>query len=353
MVKTYFYDPSKSVEYHIEHGPLIEGIEFKNDIKKGNFTFLGQQVNSLFGAPAFALTMDHRWTSVLSRLGFDIITYKTVRTVKRPPNPWPNWMFVNSKHQLAKEDLEKPIIGSIESFKDQELSTANSFGVPSNEPEYWKTDFEKAKNEIQEGQLLILSIMTSAIEGRTQVEDAKILAQYAAETSAEAFEINFACPNTEGEGLIYEDVDLTIKICEQLKAVIGNRPLLVKVGYYRNQNDLKRFMTETNGTISGISSTNTFAMKIVNTEGKSAFGDREVAGVAGAAVRNLAHEQINTIMKFKNELQLSDFTVVAIGGISKPEHIQEYVDMGVQAVQAASALWQNPYLAYQFKEKYL
>ncbi|CAN5120947.1 diguanylate cyclase [soil metagenome] len=353
-MKIYLYDPKKSVSFHMEHGPLVDDITFEPSLKKGNFTFLNKKVSSLFGAPAFVLTMDSRWTTILSRLGYDIITYKTVRSRGWPANAHPNWMYVDIPMQLSERELDIPVIGSFEPLRSQEISTANSFGVPSQKPELWQQDFEIAKKNLREGQMMILSLMCSPIEGKTLVDDAETLGKLAIQTTADAFEINFACPNTDSHGLIYEDVTLTIQICKKLKEVLGDRPLLAKVGYYKDPESLKRFIKESQGLISGISSTNTFSMKVVDTEGNSAFGEkRSTAGVAGGAIRNLAIKQIDRIMEYKKEMGQHDLVVLAIGGVTEPRHIQEYLDKGVNAVQGASAVWQNPYIARQYKEKYL
>lgn len=349
----YFYDPLKTVQEHIDHGPYVENLQFKKNVKQGQFSFLDKQVNSLFGVPACILALNSKWVEVLSKLEFDIITYKTVRSGEWPPNNYPNWMYVDSPEQLSLQDLDKELLGSLKPFPNQKISTANSFGVPSFKPEIWQEDFEKAKAILKPGQLLILSIMTSPVEGITQVEDAKILGEYAAQTSAEVIEINFACPNTGKHGLIYEDVELSVEICNKLKEVLGNRKLLAKVGYYKNKEALKQFLQNSKGVIDGISSTNTIGMKIIDNDGNPAFKDRETAGVSGWAIHNLAKEQLQTIMQFKEELSLSSLAVVGMGGISNPEDIKEYLDLDVSAVQAAAALWQNPYLAYQFKEKFL
>lgn len=350
----YFYNPHKTVEYHIQNGPVVENLQFKDTVKQGNFSFLGKKVNSLFGVPACILALNSKWIEVLSKLEFDIITYKTVRSREWSPNEYPNWLYVDASAQLTTADLDKTVLGSLEPFTDQEISTANSFGVPSFTPEIWQEDFEKAKQILKPGQLLILSMMTSPVEGKTQVDDAKELAKYAAQTSAEVFEINFACPNTGKHGLIYEDVDLSLAICETLKQELGDRPLLAKVGFYKNKEDLKRFIKESKGLITGISSTNTIGMKIIDKEGKPAFDQqRPTAGVSGWAIRNLSQQQITSIMQFKEELSVTDLTVIGMGGVSKKEDIQEYLDLGVDAVQAAAAIWQNPYMAYQYKETFL
>lgn len=350
----YFYDPEKTVQEHIEQGPFIQNIKFKEIDNQNTFAFLGKQVNSLFGVPACILALNSKWIEVLSKLEFDIITYKTVRSREWQPNDYPNWLYVDAPTQLSVKDLLKSLIGSLKPFPNQNVSTANSFGVPSFQPEVWQEDFEKAKRILKSGQLLILSIMTSPVEGKTQIEDAKQLGQLAAETSAEAFEINFACPNTGKEGLIYEDVDLSVAICRELKESIGNRPILAKIGYYKRPSDLKRFMEESKEYIHGISSTNTIGMKIIDKKGNPAFGEkRPTAGVSGATIRDLSVEQIKNILKFKEDLNLPEFTVVGMGGVTKAEDIQNYLDVGVNAVQAAAAIWNNPYLAYEYKATYL
>ncbi len=277
------------------------------------------------------MTFGSKHIEYCARLGFDILTYRSVRTSEWGGLGYPNWSYINAPHQLKKEDLQKPVIAALTPFPDQEISMANSFGIQSFSVEKWQKDYEIAKKKLSAGQLLILALMITPENTGDALEDAKQIAQYANQTSADIFEINLACPNSGKESLIYEDVELCKKICFEIKNVIGSKCLLAKVGYYPHQKVLKDFLKLTRGTIDGISSTNTYGMKVIDKDEKDVFPGRPTAGVSGAAIRHLSMEQAKNAVAYKKELGLKNFAVIGIGGVTKPEHIDQYLDLGVDA----------------------
>ena len=127
-----FYDVSRSYEDNYEQGPFGA---FAEALKDGNgadaagttsegasegalATFLGQPVNLPFGIPAGPL-LNSRFTTAAFRMGFDLATYKTVRSRAWGCNPFPNVLggrFTNTgqrrtgrgrarRHQLRDSDL--------------------------------------------------------------------------------------------------------------------------------------------------------------------------------------------------------------------------------------------------------
>ncbi len=105
-----FYDVSRSYEDNYEQGPFGA---FAETLKDGNgadaagttsegasegalATFLGQPVNLPFGIPAGPL-LNSRFTTAAFRMGFDLATYKTVRSRAWGCNPFPNVLAVHPK----------------------------------------------------------------------------------------------------------------------------------------------------------------------------------------------------------------------------------------------------------------
>ena len=350
-MQTYLYDNTKSFEFNATFGPFWNQEFPKINGKDKSISLFGNKLNSPFGIPACPLTANSRFIKTVSKLGYDLLTYKTMRSKEWYGHDLPNWIHIDQKNSLNKEELKKTIKSIQELVNEQEPTTANSFGVASPKPEYWIEDFNLANQNLKEGQLLILSLMTSPLEERSQLEDAEYLAKLANQTTANLVEINLACPNTGAEGLIYQDLEASTKICKKMKKILKDKPLLVKVGYYSNQIYLKKFMEMTAGIIDGISSTNTYGMKVINEEGKASFGEnRPIAGVSGAAIRNLSMHQAESFIQFKKELNLKDLILIGIGGATKPEHIEKYLEIGANAVQAAVGPWVNPWLAKEYKE---
>jgi dihydroorotate dehydrogenase len=346
------YNISQSFEENIENGPYWDNSLPKINPPKKKYLFMGHKVNTLFGVSASPLTHGSKAVSLMSKLGYDIITYRSVRSRFWKGQTYPHWRYVNIPKQLKYEDLANPVLGNEQPFTGQDISTANSFGIQSSKPSDWQKEFEIAQKSILPGQLLILSIMFTPEENGNIIEDIKLVAGFAKETSAKVFEINLAHPNSGMKSLVYEDVQTSVSLCKSVRNIIKDRPLIAKVGYYKDKNILQAFLKQSQGIVQGISSTNTYAMPVVNKEGSEVFPGRLKAGVSGSAIRSLSLEQAKTILYFKQKHHLSDMNVIGIGGVMKAEHIDEYLNIGVDAVQSAVGVWNDPYLAQKYKEKH-
>jgi dihydroorotate dehydrogenase (NAD+) catalytic subunit len=354
MDTTKIYDLRQTFEENVTYGPFWEGELPSIVLSKSQHQFLGYEVNSRFGVPACPLTVNSRTISLLSRLGYDIITYKSVRTIEWRGNVFPHWLHVDAAGQLTEPHNSKPLIAAFEAFANDELTMANSFGIHSIRPEHWQPDVNHAKASLQSGQVLILSLMPSPVPGMSLVEDVRRLADLAAQTQADAFEVNLACPNTDGgKGLIYDDLKLSHRILVTAKIMVGKRPLLVKVGYYNEQRRIKEFLEQNRDVIEGVSSTNTYSMVIRTKQGKEAFPGRPSAGVSGAGIRTLSMKQAKNLIKYKQELGLDALHIIGIGGVTNSDQIDDYLSLGVNAVQSAVGVWADPYLASKYKEAHV
>ncbi|RJR16386.1 hypothetical protein C4579_00305 [Candidatus Microgenomates bacterium] len=351
MQKNLIYD------FHLDYGDNMYFGPFWDDPvtplppAKTKKQFLGIEVNSLLGVPSCPLTATARYVKLFASLGYDILTFKSVRSIEWKGNKAPHWFYSDAK-VVAPSDKDLQTTTAKDNHEgDGEPSMVNSFGIHSLRPQYWQEEYELAQKNLQSGQILILSIMVTPVVGKTAEQDAKDVAKYADETSAQVIEMNLSCPNTEGgKGLIFEDVAMSVNLCRAIKEVIGNKKLLAKVGFYKNQADLKQFLSETKGIISGLSTMNTYAAKVVNEKREEKFPGRAVAGLSGAAIRQLAVSQIKQTLEYKKTLHLDDFAIVGIGGVTSVAHINEFLNLGVDAVQTAVGAFANPYLAREYKK---
>src|SRR6185503_1126110 len=86
------YDPSKTYLENVEEGPF-----FSAPIPEYESTdpvdFLGFKLNSPLGVPAGPL-LNAKWIALASALGFDLLTYKTIRSFSHPGHPLPNIVFI-------------------------------------------------------------------------------------------------------------------------------------------------------------------------------------------------------------------------------------------------------------------
>lgn len=347
------YDLEQTFEENATYGPFWSGPFPELKKLKPQAKFFGKALTVPFGVAACPLTVNARAVGVMSKLGYDLLTYKSVRSVEWRGNPFPHWTPVEVDGQVDEASTVAHAIEAVVSPVDATM--ANSFGIHSVAPEHWQRDVNAAVASLQPGQQLILSLMITPNVFDTLEKDAHRLAQLANETKAEVFELNLACPNTEGQqGLIYQDVALSVKLLAAIKEKIGNKPLLAKIGPTAELAQLQQFMKQTSSIIQGITTMNTVSMPVydecnVEDPVHEFFPGRPSAGVSGTAIRQLAMTQAGRAVQLRQELQLEEYVVIGVGGVTEPKHITEYLALGVDAVQTAVGAWSNPLLASEYR----
>ena len=177
-----FYDVSRSYEDNYEQGPFGA---FAEALKDGNgadaagttsegasASFLGQPVNLPFGIPAGPL-LNSRFTTAAFHMGFDLATYKTVRSRAWGCNPFPNVLAVHPKSAdgsltPGSAELDEGVLA--DTNYEQPISISNSFGVPSQSPDVWQPDMRAAIEAAGPGQVLVPSFQGSRVEGMSEEE---------------------------------------------------------------------------------------------------------------------------------------------------------------------------------------
>src|SRR5262249_23252180 len=152
--------------------------------------------------------------------GFDILTYKTVRSAHRPCYDLPNWVFVDDE-----EREEGPVYASDQLPDDPtRISSGVSFGIPSRAPAVWRADFRRPNACLRDVQMLIVSVVATPKENATAEDlgtDFAQCARWAAEAGADTIEANFSCPNVcSGEGTIYMDPELSRAVAGQMREAL-------------------------------------------------------------------------------------------------------------------------------------
>jgi dihydroorotate dehydrogenase len=56
------------------------------------------------------------------------------------------------------------------------------------------------------------------------------------------------------------------------------------------------------------------------------------------------------MVEYKKKKNWRDFTIVGVGGVTKPEDYQRYMNIGVNAVQSATGAMWNPNLAMEIRK---
>ena len=351
-----FYDPGLSYEDNFSLGPwgaFADGKVFATD-GAPQYDFFGYKVYSPFGIPAGPL-INGRYAKAALDKGFDIVTYKTVRTRKYPCHAWPNVLGVHVDGDLTLEKAAHPLIASHN--YEEPLSITNSFGVPSYDPVFWKKDIENALKYAKEGQVVIGGFQgtnTGYGDVNEYINDFRLGARMLKEAGVKVMEVNLSCPNEGTSNLLCFDIDRSRKVVDAIKEEIGHIPLIVKIAYFSDDEALKRFVEEVGGVVDGISAINTIAAEIVDSEGKHALPGkgRERSGVCGHAIKWAGLEMVARLESLRASLGLS-YTIVGVGGVAEPKDFTEYRDAGADIVMSATGAMWNPYLGREIKEQVL
>lgn len=142
-----FYNVDLSYEDNYARGPFGEfAAALRGDVPAGEAaspaksSFLGIPVDLPFGIPAGPL-LNERFTTAAFRMGFDIATYKTVRSRAWGCNPFPNVLAVHPTSAdgsltPGSAELDEGVLADTDYRLP--ISISNSFGVPSRDPDEWQ-----------------------------------------------------------------------------------------------------------------------------------------------------------------------------------------------------------------------
>ncbi|RSX53542.1 dihydroorotate oxidase [Bifidobacterium goeldii] len=334
--------------------------------------FLGHKVNLPFGIPAGPL-LNERFTTAAFRMGFDIATYKTVRSRAWGCNPFPNVLAVHPKSAdgsltPGSAELDEGVLADT-NYK-LPISISNSFGVPSRDPDEWQPDMKRAIVAAGDGQVLLPSFQGSRVEGMSgddYIADHVTTARLVCETGADLMEMNTSCPNEGHNRLLCHDPALVGRITEAVKNEIGNRPLIVKLAYIppveveggwsadrRIIDDaaLELMIRETaaRGSVQAFSTINTISARLVDAAGEQALPGkgRDRSGVCGSAIRGAGLDMVARLAAIRDRLGL-DFAIIGVGGVVAPADYQAYRAAGVDAVMSATGAMWDASLAREIK----
>ncbi len=348
-----FYDSTLSYEEKFQKGPFIQQSAIpKRKSTVSSYRFLGHDINIPFGIPAAPL-LNSNYVKLAFKLGFDVITYKTQRSTRYPLNPFPNVMFVDLNENLTLERAKKPIHGRLTPFTKGGYSLVNSFGMPSEGPDFWQEDVRKAIAYEGKGQMLILSVVGTIKKGFSENDyynDFAHVAYLASQTGVKAIEINLSCPNVATEGVLCYTPQAVITICHKARKKVAHTPLLIKLGYFlkKQQDLLEKIVKHTLPYVQGYTVINTIPAPIVDSKGKQAFpgAKRLVAGVSGTAIKWAGIDMVKRLVKLKEKFG-KDFAIIGVGGVISPKDYVDYRKAGADVVQSAAGSMWNPNLAYQ------
>ncbi len=357
MLHIPFYDPEKSYDDNYAQGPFGGFADGKKVITEGEptYDFYGHKVYAPLGIPAGPI-LNSNFVKGAFEKGFDVVVYKTVRSGTFPCHPWPNVLSVKVDGDLTPEKMKSALIA--DTNYHEPLSITNSFGVPSKEAAVWQEDVKKALSYTGKGQVLVLSFMGTVKPNQTQqelIDDFALAAKLSKETGAPILEVNLSCPNIGNEGLVCYNVPVTEQVLKAIRETIGDTPLIVKVGYFDNNDSLQKIAAAVQKYANGISAINTLQAEVRNDKGEQALPGSPLrlrSGVCGATIKWAGVEMVKRLAQIKKENNYT-FSIEGVGGVTVPEDYTEYVETGADSVMSATGAMWNPYLAQEIKEKIL
>ncbi|MEM9658501.1 MAG: hypothetical protein AAF961_09080, partial [Planctomycetota bacterium] len=342
------YDRRRSYQWNYDHAPrsgdLSIGTELSVPKVPGTWQFCGLSTGSPLGVPAGPL-LNGPWCLYYAALGFDVLTYKTVRSFARPCYPLPNLQPVSCRQLRGKEKM----LPAVESMDG---SWAVSFGMPSQSPEIWRADLEETRRRLPAGKVLIASVVGAAQAGddlQQLAEDYAQCANWAVASGVDGVEINLSCPNVATrDGQLYQQPGPARQVAQCVRSAIGDVPLLAKVGAIASREDAVALVGAVDGVANAICATNSIAATVAGVDGKELFeGQRR--GICGDAIRQSSIAQVALLAEIIIERK-ARLDLVGVGGASTAGHVRAYLAAGAHAVQIATAAMIDPTIAIRIKE---
>ena len=337
------YNINKEYVWNFDRAPAPVSVDVPT--VDGRWTYCGQPVDSPLGIAAGPL-LNGRWLLYYASLGFDILTYKTVRGHERlsygmpnlQPIVWPNGGLLPDK---------------VNTTEKMEGNWAISFGMPSKPPRFWQDDVSAARKCLANGKFLCVSVVASPAKGDSiddVAADYARCARWAADSGADGVEANFSCPNVSSvDGQLYLNANDAGIVAARLRGAIPDKPLLLKVGHFMEKDCAQAFFESVSPHIDGLVMVNGFSARVQNRHGKFLFKGR-CRGIGGKAVRGLVFGQLAWFDEFIRD-GCKPVRLVGVGGLANSKDVRQALQLGCEAVQFATAAMLNPDLALDIKRK--
>ncbi len=180
------------------------------------------------------------------------------------------------------------------------------------------------------------------------IKDFALTAKLANDTGAKALEANLSCPNIGNEGLVCYNLDVSKRIAYGIRNVIGNKPLILKLGYYKDNKQLEKMAEIANEYASGVAGINTLQAEVRDNEGNQALPgkNRLRSGVCGSGIKWAGVDFVRRFKKIKEKRNFS-FKIEGVGGVTQADDYFEYKDAGADSVMSATGAMWNPYLGQE------
>jgi len=339
------YDLTQTYRVNYENAPDVPDVTEPVPAVPGEWTFCGRPVGSPLGMPAGPL-LNGRWILYYAALGFDVLTYKTVRSLARECYDLPNLQPV-AAGQLTGSETEVPTTDAMAG------SWAVAFGMPSASPDVWRADVEWTRKNLPAEKVLSVSVVGTIQPDWSLsdlADDYARCAKWAVECGADCIESNFSCPNVSTcDGQLYQQPADAALVAECIRDAIGKTPYLIKIGSLSDRALAEELLDAVAPFADALAMTNSVATQVRRADGSLLF-DGEKRGICGDATRTASLDQTRMFSELIRKKGLP-MKVIGVGGASTAEHVRAYLDAGAEAVHIATAAMVNPAVGLEIRKE--
>lgn len=337
------YDISQSYQWNYDHAPAPVDVEVPEI--PGEWTFCGLPVDSPLGMPAGPL-LNGAWVLYYASLGFDVLTYKTVRSSQRDCYPLPNLQPVVTGPLQGNET-------SLPTAPEMQGSWAVSFGMPSMSPNKWRADVQQTRNALPAGKLLSVSVV-GTVQPDWSIDDLADdyaqCARWAVESGADCIETNFSCPNVSTcDGQLFQQHESAAIVAARVREAIGKTPFIIKAGHVTDAATVSSLLDAVGPHVNALAMTNSVAATVRDENGELMF-DGASRGICGDATRLASVKQTRL---FADEITRRGLPIeiIGVGGVSSAADVTEYLDAGAHAVHVATAAMVDPGIGIRLRSE--
>ena len=336
------YDRLRSYEWNYDHPPHPVPLDLPP--MPGVWQFCGLPVGAPLGVPAGPL-LNGRWWLYYASLGFDELTYKTVRSRPRECYPLPNLQPVRCG-QLHGGEQDLPACDAM----DETWAVAN--GMPSQPPAVWQSDIQWTRDRLDSAKVLSVSVV-GTMQADWTIDDLAAdyawCARAAVDSGADVVETNFSCPNVATcDGQLYQHAADASHCAAAVRDAIGTTPYLVKIGHVESAEGADRLLAALAPFVDGLVMTNSIAATVVDQRGERLF-DGQKRGICGGAIRDASLAQTRLFgQRLPNAGE--PLQLIGVGGVFTAAHVRAYLDAGATAVHVATAAMTHPDVALAIRD---
>jgi dihydroorotate dehydrogenase (NAD+) catalytic subunit len=173
-------------------------------------------------------------------------------------------------------------------------------------------------------------------------------AAWAVESGADAVEANFSCPNVaSADGQLYQRPEAAGLVATRVRAAIGRRPLLIKIGHVTDELLAAELVCRLAPLADALVMVNCISGQVLDAHQVPLF-DGQRRGIAGRAICDSAVDQVRLFSRVLRQQSLA-LRLVGVGGIATAHDVRAQQEAGAHAVQLATAAMLDPQVGLKIR----